>query len=208
MVEELKTGTTTAGIIIKDGVVLAADMRATMGHIAYDEESKKLYKITDTMAVTNAGVVADSLTIIRFLRSQAKLYEIERETKMSVRAAATLLSNVLNANRFYPYLVQLLIGGVNKTPELYELTPNGGILERTKYAVSGSGTETAMAVLDQNYKEGMGEEEGIALAVRAVKAAKKRDIYSGGISISVMVVDRNGVRDIKDSVVARYAEKS
>lgn len=205
MGEDLKTGTTTVGIIAKDAVVLAADTKATMGHLAYDEEAKKIYKITDYMAVTNAGAVGDSLTIIRFLRSQAKLYEIERECRMGVKAAATLLSNVLNANRHYPFIVQLLIGGVNKKPELHELTPYGGTMERKKYAVSGSGTELALAVLDQNYKEGLGEEDAIKLAVCAVKAAKRRDVYSGGLTINVTVIDSEGVRELTNEDVKKHA---
>ena len=205
--QDIKTGTTTVGVIVKDSVVLAADMRASMGHLAYDEESKKLYKITDEIAVTNAGAVGDSLTIIRFLRSQARLYEIERETQITPNAMASLLSNVLNANRFYPFAVQFVLGGVNKEPELYEVTPFGGVLKRRKYAVSGSGTELALATLDQNYKQGMSEEEGIAIAIKAIHAGKKRDIYSGGISTSVMVIDKKGIRELNEEEVKRFSEK-
>lgn len=202
--QDLKTGTTTVGIILSDdAVVLAADMKATMGHLNYDEESQKVYKITNYMAVTNAGSVGDSLTVIRFLKSQAKVYEMERECRMSVRAAATFLSNVLNSNRYYPFMVQLLIGGLNNKAELFELTPYGGMLERRQYGVSGSGSELALSVLDQNYKKGMSEDDGIKLAINAIKAAKRRDVYSGGRSITVMVIDREGVREIPNKEVEK-----
>jgi len=203
---KLKTGTTTVGIVAKDAIVFAADMRASMGHLAYDEESPKVYKITDNVALTTAGIVGDILTMLRFVKSQAKLYEIERETKMTPNAMVNLLSNVLNANRFYPYGIQFLIGGVNKQAELYELTPDGGILKRESFAVSGSGTEIAMTVLDQNYKEGIEEQAAIELAIRAVAAAKKRDIYSGGKSISVMVVSRKGTRELQEKEVKKILE--
>ncbi len=203
----LKTGTTTVGLIAKDSVILAADMRASLGHIAYDEESQKVYKITDNIILTTAGMVGDLLTLVRFAKSQAKLYEIERETKMTPNALVTFLSNILNANRFYPYGVQFLIGGINKQAELYELTPDGGVLKRNKFAVSGSGTEFAMAVLDQYYKEGMEEQEAIELAVRAVTAAKKRDIYSGGKSITSMVASKKGVREVTEKEIKKILEK-
>ncbi|MBN2066923.1 MAG: proteasome subunit beta [Candidatus Diapherotrites archaeon] len=207
MEQDLKTGTTTVGLIAKDSVILAADMRASMGHLAYDEESKKLYKITEEIGVTNAGAVGDSLTIVRFMRSQARLYEIERETKITPNAMAALLSNVLNANRHYPFAVQFVLGGINKGPELYELTPYGGVLKRDKYAVSGSGTELALATLDQGYRTGMSEEEGIELAVQAIEAGKKRDIYSGGKAVAVMVIDRNGIRELEKESVKKIAQK-
>jgi len=205
--KDLKTGTTTTGLIAGNAVVLAADMRASMGHLAYDEESQKLYKITNNIGVTNAGSVGDSLTIIRYLRSHAKLYEIERETKITPKALATYLANILNANRHFPFAVQFIIGGLNRQPELYELTPYGGVLERKKYAVSGSGTELALTTLDQNYTEGMTEEEGIKLAIKAINAGKKRDIFSGGKSVSVMVIDGNGARNLSEADVEKHVEK-
>ncbi len=206
-IKDFKTGTTTVGLIATESVILAADMRASFGHIAYDEESQKLYKITDRIAVTNAGSVGDSLALIRFLRSQARLYEIERDSKITPKALVTYLSNVLNANRYYPFAAQFVLGGLNDGPELFELTPYGGILKRDKFAVSGSGTEPAMTTLDQNYKKGMSEEEGIAVAIKAVNAGRKRDIYSGGKSISVMVIDRKGIKQLKEAEVEKYLLK-
>jgi proteasome beta subunit len=203
---DLKTGTTTVGLKYADGIVLAADMRASMGHIAYEEEAEKIYRITDNIAVTNAGNVGDSLTIIRFLRSQARLYELEREQKMTVKAAANLLSNILNSNRYYPFIVQLIIGGVNSYPELFELTPYGGILERKEYAVSGSGTELALNTLDQGYKKGFGEEDAITLAIKAIEAGKKRDVYSGGKSVSVAVLDKSGIRFLNNEKVEKISQ--
>ena len=205
-VNDIKTGTTTVGIKIDNAVILAADMRASMGHIAYDEESKKIYKITDNLAVTNAGNVGDSLTIIRFLRSQANLYELERESKFTAKAAVTLLSNVLNSNRYYPFIAQFIIGGMNSTSELYEISPYGGILERKNYAATGSGTELALITLDHGFKENMNEDEAIKLAIKAIEAGKSRDIYSGGKSVSVTVIDNSGVRVLDKNDVDRAKE--
>lgn len=193
--------------MIRDGVVLAADMRASMGHLAYDEESQKLYKITDNIALTNAGSVGDSLVLIRFLRSHASLYEIERETRVTSRALANFLSNILNGNRYYPYEVQFLLAGVNDKPEIFEVTPYGAVLERKKYAVSGSGTELALTTLDQNYRQGMTEEEGLMIAVKAIKAGTKRDIFSGGKSVTAMIIDKKGIRALDDKETKKYVER-
>jgi len=205
---DFKTGTTTVGLIAGSSVVLAADMRASFGHIAYDEESKKLYKITENIAVTNAGSVGDSLAVIRFLKSQARLYEIERETRITPKAITTYLSNVLNANRYFPFSAQFVLGGINSGPELYELTPYGGVLPRDKFAVSGSGTEPAMTTLDQNYRKGMSEEEGIALAIKAVNAGRKRDVFSGGKGVAVMVINSKGIKELSETEVLKHTEKT
>ena len=112
----------------------------------------------------------------------------------------------MNANRYYPYIVQFLIAGFNDSADIYELTPYGGVLRRDKYAVTGSGSELALATIDNGYKKDMSEEEAITLAVKAVSAAKKRDLYTGGVSISVMIIRRNGIEELKRNIVEKYIE--
>jgi len=204
--EDRKTGTTTVGVVAKDCVVLAADQRGTMGNIA-DKDMMKIYKLTDNIATTIAGTVGDSLAIIRFLTAQANLYEIERDTKMTPKALASLLSNVLNANRYYPFMFQPILGGYVNKPELFELTPFGCMIEKNNYAITGSGTHFAMATLDKDYKESMNETDAIELVVKAVSAAKNRDIYSGGDSVTVIVIDKKGYREIDRSEVDKIIKK-
>ncbi len=203
-IKDFKTGTTTIGLKAMNAVILAADQRASMGNLAIDEDAEKIYKITNQIAVTNAGNVGDSLTIIRFLKSHAKLYELQREEKITAKAMSTFISNILNSNRYYPFIVQLVVGGMVDEPELFEITPFGGVVEKKDYAVSGSGTHLALSVLDSQYKQKLSEEEGILLAVKAITAGKKRDIYSGGESITVAVIDSKGVRFLPKNKVEKY----
>ena len=70
-IESVHTGTTTVGLVYADGVVLASDKKASMGHLAYDLDIQKIYKITDSVGLTIAGSVGDALTVVRFLRSHA-----------------------------------------------------------------------------------------------------------------------------------------
>ena len=66
--------------------------------------------------------------------------------------------------------------------------------------MGGSGTELALTTLDQHYRPGMTEEEAVAVAVKAIDQAKKRDNYSGGVTINLMVFSRTGMKEqqIKD----------
>lgn len=202
--KQLKTGTTTVGIVYSGGVVLAADKRASMGHIVYEEDSEKIYDINGVFAVTNAGNVGDSLMVIRFLKAQAKIYELEREEKMTAKAASTLLSNILGSSRYYPYICQFLVGGYNNGPELFDVTPFGAMLERKNYAASGSGTEQALATLDNYYKEGMSEKEAMLLGIKAIEAGKRRDVFSGGKGVTVFLVDAKGVRQVPQETLAKH----
>ncbi|MEM4256918.1 MAG: proteasome subunit beta [Candidatus Diapherotrites archaeon] len=202
--KQLKTGTTTVGIIYNNGVVLAADKRASMGHIVYEEDSEKIYDINGIFAITNAGNVGDSLMVIRFLKAQAKIYELEREEKMTAKEASNLLSNILGSSRYYPYICQFLVAGYNNGPELFDVTPFGAMLERKNYGATGSGTEQALATLDNYYKEGMNEKEAILLGIKAIEAGKRRDVFSGGKGVTVFVVDSKGVRQVPQETLTKY----
>jgi proteasome beta subunit len=43
--QESMKGTTTIGIVFKDGVILATEKRATMGYMIASKKAKKVYKV-------------------------------------------------------------------------------------------------------------------------------------------------------------------
>ena len=71
-------GTTTIGIICKDGVVFATERRATMGNFIASRDAQKIYKITDKTVMTIAGSVGDGQRLARVLQVEAKLFELRR----------------------------------------------------------------------------------------------------------------------------------
>lgn len=199
----MKTGTTTVGIRTKDCVVLAADQKATMGYFAAELDAKKVYKLTDKIALTIAGGMGDAQTLVRFLRSQAKLFEVERENAITTKALVTFIANILSGNRYYPFMVQFIIGGYTGSAQLYSMDAAGSIAETEEYTVSGSGSEFAMGVLDTNYHATMKKDDAIKLAIKAVQAAKKRDVMSGGHSFTVTLIDANGIQELSKKDVEK-----
>lgn len=191
-----KTGTTTLGIKTKDAVILAADQKATMGYFAAELDSRKVYKLSDRIGITIAGGSGDAQTLVRFLRSQAKLFEIERDNKITTKALVTFIANILSGNRYYPFMVQFIVGGHTGSPALFSMDAVGGTADVSDYTVTGSGSEFAMGVLDSSYDPSMKKEDAMKLAVKAISASKKRDVMSGGNSITMMVIDSNGIQEI------------
>lgn len=53
------TGTTIVGLIFKDGVILAADTRATAGYVVADKNCEKLHYLAPNMYCAGAGTAAD-----------------------------------------------------------------------------------------------------------------------------------------------------
>lgn len=199
-------GTTTIGIVCKDGVVLASESRVTMGNFISSKEGKKIYQIDDLVGMTIAGGVGDAQNLVRMITVEAKLYKMRRGKPMTVGAIATLLSNVLNSNRYYPYFVQLMIGGVDENAaSLYSLDAVGGQIEERLATAQGSGSPIAFGVIEDRYNERMPVKEGIDLAVRALSSAIKRDAASGN-EMLVVTITKEGFTEVnKDEIEKRKA---
>jgi len=200
--EPLK-GTTTVGIVFKDGVVLATEQRATMGNFIASKKAKKVYQIADRIGMTTAGGVGDTQQLVRVMTVQCSLYNIRGGRPISVGAASTLLSNVLNGNRYYPYYVQLLVGGVDDSgPVVYSVDAMGGATKEDTMVATGSGSPMAYGVLEDRYTPGMNEDDAIKLAVRALRSAIKRDSASGE-GMHVVVITRDKYQELTDDEVQK-----
>ena len=197
---ESKKGTTTLGLVCKEGIVAAAEHRATMGTMIAHKVAKKIFKIDEHLLLTTAGLVGDAQILARFLKVEAELYKLEREEKMPVRGAAILMANILNQRKFYPYYVQLIIGGVDSTgAHVFSLDPAGGAIEDV-YTTTGSGSPYVFGVLEDHYRKDMSIEEGIDLAIRAMVAAMKRDSASGD-GIDVVAITEKEYRELTNEEI-------
>jgi len=195
---ELKTGTTTVGLVAKDCVVLASDQRATMGFLIANKTAKKIYKITDRIGATIAGSVADAQQIMDLLRAEAKLFEVQRGRPMTVKALTRLLSNIMFSGRGL-YMLQNIVGGYDEDGAHIYMTDFIGSVLPDKYTATGSGSP--LGVLEVEYKDDLTKKKAIELAIRAVAAAIERDAASGN-SILVSVIDKDGYEEVpKDTII-------
>ncbi|MDD1672043.1 MAG: archaeal proteasome endopeptidase complex subunit beta [Methanomicrobiales archaeon] len=185
-------GTTTIGVVFRDGVVLATEKRATMGNLVASRKAKKVYQISDRIGMTTAGGVGDAQQLARLMSVECNLFQVRRARPMTVSAVATLLSNYLNQNRYYPFYVQLLVGGVDETgPSVFSVDALGGSTKEEEIVATGSGSPIAYGVLEDQFRRDMKEKDAVDLAIRALKAAMRRDIGSGeDISIVVITKDK------------------
>src|SRR2546425_12154427 len=124
---EVETGTTTLGLVCKDGVVLAADRRATAGTLIAHKRTKKVYRLDDNIGLTTAGLVGDLQVLARYITAEGELDKLKRGIAMPVEACATPTANILSGSRVYPYWGQLVIGGWDPSRgDMFLLAPAGG----------------------------------------------------------------------------------
>ena len=199
--DNVKKGTTTVGIVCKEGIVLAADKRATMGYdFVADKKVDKIYQITENMAITTAGTVSDAQLITKLIKAELNLKRIRTEKESNVKETANLLGTIVyqNIRKFSPILgiTGFLLGGKDNTGfHLYELAPDGSVMEYDDYMADGSGMISALSVLDTLYKKGLSIEDGIKLSIKCVNAAIQRNTATGE-GIDVWTITKDGVKKV------------
>ncbi len=187
-------GATTIGLTFKDGVLLASEKRVSYGYLVVSKTGKKVFKITDHIGAACAGLVSDMQVLIREVEAYGNLFRLDVGRAISVRSAAKLMSNLLFNRRMAPLITQTIVGGIDSEgASLYSLDPLGSVLP-DKYMVVGSGTEIAMGVVEEGYKDGMSLQEAKELVNRAMKSAISRDIMSGD-GIDFLIVTKHGIHE-------------
>ncbi|MDT8782965.1 MAG: archaeal proteasome endopeptidase complex subunit beta [Candidatus Bathyarchaeota archaeon] len=187
-------GATTVGVVFEGGVLLAAEKRITYGYLIMSKGGKKVFKVTNQIGVACAGLAGDMQILAREMEAQTNLYSMEVGRQITVRSASKLLANVLFNRRYAPLITQTIVGGLDEEgPSLYVLDVLGSLIP-DKYAAVGSGTEIAMGVIEDGYKENISLQEAKDLVTRAIKAAIARDATSGD-GADFLIITKDGITE-------------
>jgi proteasome beta subunit len=187
-------GATTIGVVYRDGVILASERRVSYGYFVMSKTAKKVFKITDTIGAAFAGLVSDMQVLSKEAAAYANIYTYEKDRPISVRATAKLMGNLLFQRRMLPYITQTIVAGIDEDgPALYVLDLLGSVMQ-DKYAVVGSGTEIAIGVIEEEYKDNMSLDEAKELVARAVRAALARDSGSGD-GVDLLIITKAGTKE-------------
>ena len=210
MEENFKKGTTTIGILCKDGVVLAADKRASAGYMIANKNVDKVHKVTDNIVITMAGLVSDAQLITKLVKAELKLKQIRTGREASVKEAGNLLGNILYGNirkmSMVPGIVSFLLGGKDDTGfYLYELGVDGSILEAENFVSTGSGSILATGVLETLYEKDLSVQDGVKLAIKALNAAIQRDMPTGD-GMDIFTITSKGAEKAITKKIVKVAQ--
>lgn len=193
MAFQFMPGATAVGITYQDGIVLAAEKRISYGNFVVNKNTKKIFTITDQVASACAGMVADMQVLTRQVGALAKIRKLETRRDMATNSVAKLMSVIMFERRYFPLLTQVIVGGVQTTPEIYTLDPLGSLLP-DNYAAVGTGAEMALGIMDAEYKKNMSGDTSKKLAIKAVKSSIQRDSASGD-GIDVLTITKKGIEE-------------
>ena len=169
----VKQGSTAIGMTCKDGVLLVTDKRI-VDSLIVPEAVEKIFQVDDHIITTASGILSDARVLIERAQLKAQqnrvTYDSPVEILSIVKDVCDLKQICTQSGGLRPFGVSLLIAGVDDTPKLYETDPTG-IYFRYKATVIGEGETKINEILHKEYKESLSIEQGLKLAVKALKLA-------------------------------------
>jgi proteasome beta subunit len=202
---DAKKGTTTVVLVLKNGVVFAADKQASAGMAIASKTTRKIFQIDDHMAVTVAGSLGDAQNLVSLLKAEINLANLERD-HLTVKAVASLISQILNGQRFYPYITWLALGGHDERgPSAFSIDPLGGTTEDS-FIATGSGMQAVYGLLEDQFNEKLPLDQGINLALRAIRSSQERDLATGG-GIALSIITPEGYKEFSEQEVQNRLEE-
>jgi len=170
--EAVKRGTTTVGLKFKDGAILIIDKRITSPLIE-PSSIEKIFKIDDSIGVTVAGILSDARVLIERAQLKAQQHRVTYDSSSDVltivKDICALKQICTQSGGLRPFGVSLLVAGIDENgPVLFETDPTGIFFQYRARAI-GEGENEIEEILYKEYKKDMSVDDGVRLAISALK---------------------------------------
>jgi len=209
--EAVKRGTTTVGLKFKDGVVLIVDKRIA-SRLMEPKSIEKIFQIDGHIGCATSGLVADARILVDQARVIAQINKITYDENIGVE---DLVKRICDYKQNYtqyggvrPFGTALLVAGVDDLGEhLFETDPSGALVSYKAGSI-GAGRNMVMEVFEENYQEGMSQDEAVILGLKALKKATEEEKLNPK-AVEIGLVKRGeSFRRLSESEVEAYIEKA
>lgn len=168
----VRQGSLAIGIACSDGVLLVADKRI-MDTLIVPESVEKIWQIDNHMIASASGIISDARVLIDRAQLKAQQHRVTYDAEIDmisiVRDMCDLMQMTTQSGGLRPFGVSILIAGIDgKTPKLFETDPTG-IYFQYKATAIGEGETEVEEILKKEYREDMTLDDGLKLAVKALK---------------------------------------
>jgi len=214
----LTHGTTVLAIRFAAGVVMAGDRRATAGFMIASRRIEKVFPADDFSGVAIAGAAGPAVEMVKLFQTQLEHYEKVQGDVLSLEGKANQLGMLVRANlpaAMQGFAVVPLFAGFDEARtrgRVFSYDITGGRYEEIDFQAQGSGSIHARNWIKAGWREGMGVDDAVDLAIRALFAAADEDVATGGPDLvrgifpTVAVIDADRYRSIADDDVAARSQ--
>lgn len=203
--EAVKTGSTSIGILCKDGVVMAAHKRIGSPLVVGDSH-EKIFQIDSHVLASSSGLVADARKLVDYARLEAQRHRLLYNEEIPLELLAKHVGDHIQFFTQYagvrPYGVSLLIAGVDGDSRLFETDPSGALFEYKATAI-GSGKKAVEELLEKEYKETIGMDEALQLTVKGLRKVVEQKLTPKLVDIAKIERKKKAVTMLSADEVAK-----
>ena len=159
----------------------------------------KVSEIYDRIAFAGAGKYSEFERLrkegIRYADLKGYAYGREDVTAKSLANAYSQVIGNIFSMEIKPLEVEILVLEVGEGAtfnELYRIAFDGSIADEKGYATIGGQAEELKLFLRDKYRDGLGLEEALRLATRALEAAASQKVKAANLEVAILERDRAG----------------
>lgn len=191
---------TVFGVEFEGGVILAADQSNARSILTYQSNLDKITQLSSHSALGVSGPNADLVNFSEYISKNLEFYQLSNDgVQLSTHAQANFCRGELaTALRKGPYQVSCLLGGYDASSSkgsLYWLDMYAA-LAKVHYGAQGYASNFCLSIMDKDWKEGLTQDEAVAIVDKCVTELQTRFLLSQPNFI-YKVVDKDGVRTLK-----------
>ncbi|KAF8585019.1 N-terminal nucleophile aminohydrolase [Ramaria rubella] len=112
-----ENGGTILAIAGADFSVIAGDTRQSEGYNIQTRYAPKVFRLTDKAVLAVNGFAADGNMFVKKVKQRLEWYRHAHAKDMPLRAIARMIQTMLYAQRFFPYYVYNILGGIEEDGE-------------------------------------------------------------------------------------------
>ena len=208
--EAVKRGTTSVGIISKDGVIFAVDKKVK-SKLVVPTSIEKIFKIDEHIGTASSGLVADARRLVDIARRQAQVNKLQYHEPISVTGLAKYIGDLeqmyTQSGGIRPFGISLIIGGVSDDEcRIYETDPSGALVEYKATAI-GFGREKALELFEEKFEDDLSLDDAIDLAIEGIYKATDGKVADDSVEISVVDKETAKYRKLDSDEIQVYVDK-
>ncbi|MFA5175845.1 MAG: archaeal proteasome endopeptidase complex subunit alpha [Candidatus Nanoarchaeia archaeon] len=174
----VKQGSTTVGLVCKDGVLIMADKRIFDKFIVA-KSIEKIFQVDDHIAAGASGIISDARILVERAQLLAQQHKVTYDNPIDTMTLVKEICNVKQAYTQYgggrPFGVSIIFGGIDESEPRLFLTDVTGIFFQYKATAIGEAEAEIKEMLDKEYKDNITIEEGIKLTIKMLKKVLNKD---------------------------------
>lgn len=171
--EAVKRGGLSIGMTGNKCIILAAE-RKTVPKLQDQRTIRKINRIDAHIAMTFAGIIADSRSLSEYARLQSQSFRYSLDIPPTVdniaKETAFKMQEYTQRSGVRPFGLSCIIAGFDEgkdEPKLYLTDPSGQVT-MWKAGAIGKNSDKVLGILEEKYKDNMNEDEVLKCTIDAM----------------------------------------